>query len=151
MRFTISPEQLKFFDLNGYLELEGLISSEETNRLTASIQEVVQKTPGYPHQDYFRSLPLIAQLARKRGWGEIAAALVHKKPLRIFSDQLWSSSSQKLPFIDRGNCGLLLDLDQQKGIFFKKNFPADPQAHYFLMVVTAKHLPENLHPVIFNE
>ncbi len=155
MRLSVSPEQLKFFQLNGYLELEGLISEEESDCLIAEIRKVASKSPGYPEENIFRSAPIVANLARKLGWGQIAVELLHKKPLRIASDYFWSKRPENIPRIYEESCGLLLDLASQRAIFFKTELPSsvklDPNGNYFLLVFSAKHLPESIHPVVSHD
>src|SRR5262245_5784516 len=100
MRFAISSEQLKFFHLQGFLELETIISREEADRLISAITSLRANSPGYPDENCFRSIPLIATLARKNGWGQLASDLIHKKPLRIAYDHFWEKLPESLPSMD---------------------------------------------------
>ena len=153
MRFTVSPEQLKFFHLNGYLELEELISEQEASVLITSIKGIKTKSPGYPEENLFRSIPQIANLARKRGWGRIAAELLHKRPLRLKFDKFFSTTPVTLEPLEDNSCGILVNLDTKKAIFFRQSpFPENlynsTQNCYLLLVVTSNFLPDKLNPII---
>jgi hypothetical protein len=152
MRFTVSPEQQKFFKLQGYLELENLISHEEATRLIKSIDALRLKTPGYPEENCFRSIPYIAELVRKRGWGQLAADLLYKKPLRIAYDKFWADSPRIEQTWDKESCALLINFSSHLGTFFKKppeTFKPPKDAEGFLFLIfTANHLPEELNPTV---
>jgi hypothetical protein len=151
MRITVSPEQLKFFERQGYLELEHLISQSDSSELLISFEKLRDKSPGYTEENCFRSIPLIATLARKRGWGQIAADLMHKKPLRLAYDRFWSQPPEFHEELDRDSCGLLLKLNTGHGTFFRQ-FTSYPFEHiqkecYLFLILTSKNLPET-HPLI---
>ena len=152
MRFTVSAEQLKFFHLNGYLQLENLISEEEVDHLTVALAALCTKSPGYTAENCFRSVPLIASLARTRGWGHITSDLLHKKPLRIAYDRFWSQTPEFTRELGKEDCGFVLNLRTRQGIFFKNSLPdalnGETQDVYLLLILTAKHLPESLNPLI---
>lgn len=150
MRFTASSEQLRFFKMEGSLELEDLLTEEEALSLRASINRIKIRTPGYPEENLFRSLPLISSLARKRGWGQIAYELIHKKPLRIAYDKFFPSQPTFTEILDTHSCGLILELATRKGIFFKQLPQINNSAGscYFLLILTAKHLPDHINPII---
>jgi hypothetical protein len=153
MRFTVSPEQHKFFSIKGYLELEELISEQEASNLLAAIKGVKAKSPGYPEENLFRSAPLVLTLAKKRGWGQIAAELIHKKPLRMKSDKFFTSSPLLTEPLDDDSCGMILDLVTRRAIFFRQtplpeNLYKGEANCYFLLIMTAKFLPEKLNPII---
>ena len=152
MRITVSPEQLKFFDIQGYLELESLISEEESKRLLDSLATLRDKSPGYAEENCFRSIPQIATLARKRGWGQIAAGLLHQKPIRLAYDHFCSKAPEFNQELERDSLGLLLNLNTGLGAFFRQ-FPSYPLQHqpqycYLLLILTSKHLPESRNPLI---
>lgn len=150
MRFTVSPEQHKFFNIQGYLELSDLISSEEATQLLAAIRTLQTKIPGYTAENCFRSIPLIIDLARKRGWGHLASELLHKKPLRIAYDRFWSNSPQMDQTWEKESCGLLINLSSYQGTFFKES-PAkinSLDAPSLFLIFTSKHLPEELNPIV---
>jgi hypothetical protein len=152
MRITVSPEQLKFFELNGYLALEKLLTGEECIRLINAISLLRIKSPGYPDENIFRSSPLIAELARKRGWGQIAAALIHKKPLRLAYDHFWPQVPFFTQHLDPESCGCLLNLATQSGFFFKRfsliHNLLVPQHSHLLLIFTARHLDDGRYPGI---
>jgi hypothetical protein len=153
MRFTISPEQLKFFHTDGYLTLENLLSEKEGGTLLKAIETLRSHTPGYPEVNLSRSIPLIASLVRKRGWGEIAYELIQKKPLRIGYDQLFRTPPVLSTPLEEQSCGLIIDLDSREGFFFKNELPTRPLYKtnakcYFFLIFTAKHLPEPMNPIV---
>ena len=154
MRYTASPEQLKFFNLQGYLQIDDLLNSEESKALLSSIKSIGQKSPGYPEENLFRSIPLILSLAIKKGWGQLAAELIHKKPLRLAYDKFSTSFPQLSEPIDEQSCGLLIELKLKSGVFFRnalliKELYNSPESCYLLLIVTAKYLPEERYPIIF--
>jgi hypothetical protein len=153
MRFIISSEQLKFFEAHNYLEVEELLTKEEAIALMNAIEESSAKSPGYPQENFFRSLPLITHLAKKRGWGQVAAFLLRKKPMRLLHDRFFSPPFTITETLDDQACALLIDLKSRRGFFFKQA-PLPPTLYnsakncYFFLILTAKHLPEHLNPVI---
>jgi|GEM_PF-6714420 hypothetical protein len=153
MRVTVSAEQIKFFELNEYLELEDLISEEQIKLLISSIARVRAKSPGYPDENCFRSIPLVAELTRGQRWGQIASELLHKKPLRIAYDRFWETVPSFSQYLDKESCGLLLNLVNGNGTFFKQfpsySFKYMDKHCYFILVFTARHLPDALNPVVF--
>lgn len=150
MRFTVSAEQIKFFQTEGYLALENLLTKEEAASLLAAISSIKSKSPGYPEENLFRSIPMIATVARKRRWGEIAFSLIQKKPLRIAYDKFFSSKPTFLNTLDEYGCGLILNLNEYSGLFFKNHFPSNLSSNrYLLLILTSNHLPEQINPVIF--
>jgi len=153
MLFTVSPEQLKFFNLQHYLEIEDILSKEEAKALLSAINHVRSKSPGYPEENLFRSTPLIASLAKKKGWGQIAAALLHKKPLRLAYDKFFAAPPDFSYSLDEESCGLLIELNSRKGLFLKNFLAAkelynSSQSCYLFLVLTAKYLPEQIHPIL---
>ncbi len=152
MRITVSPEQLKFFDIQGHLELENLISEEESKSLLDSLATLRDKSPGYAEENCFRSIPQIATLARKRGWGQIAAGLLHQKPIRLAYDHFWSKEPAFNQELERDSLGLVLNLNTGHGIFFRQflSYPPkhEPKHCYLLVILTSKNLPESRNPLI---
>jgi hypothetical protein len=153
MRFTISSEQLKFFHTEGYLTLENLLAQEERTALLSTIETICQKSPGYPEENFFRSIPLVTSLTRKRGWGEIVYTLIQKKPLSIAHDLLFRQVPSSAYLLEEDTCGLLIDLNTCGGCFFKNQLPIATLYNssitcYFLLVFTAKRLPEQINPII---
>jgi hypothetical protein len=154
MRFTISSEELKIFQTIGYFELENLLSEQEAFDLIAAIQEVKKNTPGYAQENFYRSIPFIRRLVRQKGWGQIAAELLHKKPLRIQIDRFFETKPLLETALEDDACGILINLKKRNGFFFKL-FPTKDELYkgiescYFLLILTAKHLPDRLNPVVF--
>lgn len=152
MRFTVSPEQHKFFHLKGYLSLDHLLSTEEGESLIQAMLALRTKSPGYPDENCFRAIPLIVTLARKRGWGRLVCDLIHKQPLRIAYDTFFSTAPTHELVIDEDSCGLLVNLISGSGCFFRKTLPSELYAKqegaFFLIVFTTKFLPDQLNPVI---
>jgi hypothetical protein len=153
MRFTVSPEQQKFFNLQHHLEVEDLLSIEESKALLGSIKNLRTKSPGYPDECLFRSIPLIPSLAKKKGWGQMVADLLHKKPIRLAFDKFSSSLPDLSQPLDEDACGLLIDLKTRRGVFFKellaaKHLYKSPESCYLFLILTTKYLPEHIHPVI---
>jgi hypothetical protein len=113
---------------------------------------VRSKSPGYPDEYLFRSIPFIARLITKRGIGQIAAELMHKSPLRLAYDKIYTTFPL-LNTLDADSCGILIDLLNCKGIFFKNSLAPNKliQAdgcYYFFMILTARYLPEQIHPIV---
>lgn len=153
MRFTISPEQLKFFQLQGYVEVEDLLTVEEGAGLISAIAAVRNNSPGYPDENFYRSLPLVVSLAKKKGWGQLAAELLHKKPLRLAHDRFFAELPPSFDPIEDNSCGLFVDLKTGQGFFFKqfpklKNLYNSSKSCYLLLILTAKHLSDETNPVI---
>jgi len=153
MRFTVSPEQLKFFHIQGFLELEDLLGEEEVSLLTAEIDAIKNKSPGYPEENLFRSTSFIHSLIKKRGWGQVGAELLHKKPLRLAYDRFFTTSPLFTDSLDDDSCGLLIHLETRRGFFFKqfdliRDLHNSSKSCYFLLILTAKYLPGQLNPVI---
>ena len=154
MRFTVSTEQIKIFYQNSYLELEDILSEEEARSLHAAIKRDDSKSPGYPAENLYRSIPLISILLKKRGWAKMASELIKKKPLRIASDQFFSSPPIVKVAIDEGACGLFIDLEHKRGFFFKDALPKlelynSDESCYLLVILTANRLPDQLNPIVF--
>lgn len=153
MRFTVSPEQQKFFNLQHYLVVEEILDSEEAKALLRAINNVRTKSPGYPEEYLFRSIPLILSLAKKKGWGQMVIGLVHKKPVRLAFDKFSLSLPEMSEPVEQGSCGLLIDLNSRRGCFFKELRAAAPlyngvESCYLFLILTTKYLPEHLHPTV---
>lgn len=153
MRFTVSHEQIKFFQLQGYVEVEDLLTVEEGAQLISAIAAVRNNSPGYPDENFYRSLPLVISLAKKKGWGQVAAELLHKKPLRLASDRFFSELPASFDPIEDHACGLFIDLKTGQGFFFKqfpkpKNLYNSSKNCYLLLILTAKHLPDETNPIV---
>lgn len=153
MRITVSPEQLKFFRTQGYLELEELITEQEASALLKSIADIHVKSPGYPEENLFRSINQISKLARKKGWGQITSELLHKRPLRIQYDKFFPAKPDGFEPLDDESCGILLNLTNRKALFFKQFPPQESlykgeESCYFFLILTAKFLPEKMNPLI---
>lgn len=154
MRFSVTTEHLKHFYQEGYLELEELLSEGEASTLVKEIGLALQKAPGYPPTQFYRSIPLITKLAKKRGWGEIAAGLIKQKPLRLLSDTFFSASPSLPTALDSTECGVLVNLTRRTGIFFQKNSDKIPlykgeEGCYLFLVLTAQRLTDALNPLVF--
>jgi hypothetical protein len=153
MRFITSFEHLKFFQTKGYLELQDLLTKEQAISLISAIDAVRLASPGYPLENLFRSIPLICTLAKNRGWGQVAAELLHKKPLRLGYDKFFITSPSLAEPLEDDSCGLLIELNARKGFFFQhsllpKSLYNSCGSCYFLLIMTAKYLPEKLNPLI---
>ncbi len=152
MRFTVSKEQQKFFNINGYLEVEELLEKPEAKGLATEIKNVHLKSPGYPQDNLFRSIPRILNLIKKNGWGHVCADLLYKKQLRIFSDHFYETLPETVEF-EEEDCALLVDLNKRTGCFFKnyervKSLFAPSEHGYFLVVFTTRFLPNGLNPIV---
>ena len=154
MRFTVSSEELKNFRTLGYVELEDLLTEKESASLITAINKVHKNTPGYSQEHLYRSIPLIGTIARKQGWGQIVYEFFYKKPLSIEYDKFYPGPPTDIEAIEEDSCGLLLNLKTRKGCFFKQ-FPTTHSLYngegccYFYLILTSKHLPERLNPIIF--
>lgn len=155
MRYAVSSEQIRFFHQNGFLELEDVLTLHDAHSLLSSIKLILKKSPGYSQENLYRSIPLVLALAKKRGWGEIVAELIKKKPLRIFADRYFAPDTELRVQItlDEESCGILLNLSKGTGLFFKEKFPEialynTPASCYFLVILTAKRLSNHLNPTV---
>jgi hypothetical protein len=153
MRFTVSNEQLTFFLKQNYLELEDLLSEEEAALLLAAISDVRKRSQGYPEENFYRSIPLISSLAKKRGWGEVASKLLNKKPLRLAHDKFCTSFPSWTEPLENDSCAVVIELNTRRGLFFTqsllyKSLYNSSCNSYLLLILTAKYLPDQLNPLI---
>ena len=111
MKFAITKEQRDFFQKQGWIEFEELISSDQlvlsnhtinkilADRLHKPLEKLGQLTSEQVFlqgRDLWRSNPSLFQLTKLR-FAEIASELIDKKPLRLGYDQFFPSPDQAQP------------------------------------------------------
>ena len=143
-RMMIAPEHKKFFQINGFISFEELVSSREMKELFNQIYQQRSELPGLILDNLFRSIPTILTLAGKLG--PIAASLIDRKPLYLMYDCLLEDI-EKIPQIQDRELGLLLSLTG-KGLFFtdRSHLYNEKEKCYFLLVFTANYVNN---PIVF--
>lgn len=143
-RVTLAPEHKKFFQINGFISFEELVSPLEMKELLKQIHKQRSETPGFAQENLFRSLPDVLTLARKLGG--FAAGLIDRKPIRIAYD-CFLKQLDAIPEIEDREVGLLLSL-KGKGLFFteRSHLYNEKEECYFLFVFTANYVNN---PVVF--
>lgn len=139
MRYTISPEQEKFFSIHNYLELEEVVSEEEVSSFFKALRKLRTETPGYPEENLSRSIPLINTLINTRGWQQLAEELSHQRPLKLHFDRFFLRAPSSSISIQGNECGLMIDLEKRTGLFFRTQIPESPlyksdTSCYFLLI-----------------
>ena len=134
-RVSIAPEHKKFFQINGYIAFEFLVSPEEMKALFATIEKRRSELPGFDQENLFRSLPEVMEIAQRLG--PIGAALLARKPIRIAYDR-YAENLEIIPEIEEREVGLLLSASG-KGLFFTEpsHLYKEPDACYLFIVLTA--------------
>lgn len=143
-RLKVAPEHKKFFQRNGYITFEELVSSIEMQTLLDQIQKRRSELPGFHQENLFRSLPNLLSIAGKTA--EVAAQLIERKPLRIAYDCFLESFAQ-IPPIQEREVGLLLSF-KGKGLFFTdpSYLYNEKEACYLLLIFTANYVNN---PVVY--
>jgi hypothetical protein len=108
MKFAIANEHRKFFQKNGWIEFDDLLSADQLAIMNREIDQVLatrlDTSPGnlktfsseqifLKGHDLWRSSPSLSQCTLFPRFGEIATELIEKKPLRIGYDQLYPPSN----------------------------------------------------------
>ena len=103
MKFSTAKEHRDFFQKNGWIEFEGLLSNEQLRAANQSIDQVlaerlnisperikfVSSEKIYLHgRDVWRQHPLLQKFVAQMRFAEIATELIEKKPLRLGYDQI---------------------------------------------------------------
>jgi len=145
-RITIAPEHKKFFQINGYISFEELVSSHETAALWKQIRKQQSELPGLFLENLSRSIPEVLVLARKLGG--IAAGLLDRKPIR-FAYDCFVENLEEIPEIDEREVGFLLSLSG-KGFFFtdSSHLYNEKEECYLLIIFTANYVNN---PIVYND
>jgi hypothetical protein len=102
MEFTIHGFHRAFFQLNGWLQLDELVSPAELEGLTL--------TPGY---DLWRHNPSVRKIVLRRRFADLVSQLIDVHPLRLGYDQYLPANTTPTfsPAIQGTAAGLLLPLE----------------------------------------
>lgn len=157
MRLTVASEQLKFFRIQSYLDVEHILSDKEIELLVKTIAKAKSEAPHYPEEDLVRSIPLLLSEIRRKKFGSIVSELIGKKPIRWVHDAYIDQPLSALPLLEEGDCGLLLFLTGPKkgnGLFYSshllnKDFSNFDSDQYLFVSFTARHLNDSTHPIVF--
>ena len=102
MKFVLAKEHHDFFDLNGFIEFEGLISPEVIRTLSKSIQRLVaNKINCLPERlpfeeslnlflegrDLWRQSDIVRKQVIHNNLATIASSLIRERPIRLSLDQ----------------------------------------------------------------
>lgn len=104
MKFTIDYNHRDYFQKNGAIQFEELLSEEQAAKLLKHANTVLSnrlKTPFstpenlfFAGRDLYKSDPEISKIVSQKGFAEIAYELLHKKPIRLGYDQFIPSGSK---------------------------------------------------------
>jgi hypothetical protein len=109
MKFAIAKEHKDFFQKQGWIEFEDLISHDQLVLANEAIDQVLAERLNisvgrlhllpseqlYLHgRDLWRSHPQLRKLVTQIRFAEIASELIEKKPLRLGYDQLFPARDQ---------------------------------------------------------
>lgn len=114
MSKTISGEQVKFFDDNGYLVYRGLVAGDELKQMTDECQAFIDnKRETFFRDDLggddetpvgkenflqilglWKTSPMMREIALSEERGRIAGALLHTKSVQLLSDMILSKPGQ---------------------------------------------------------
>lgn len=138
MKLTVLNQHLAFYQQNGFIEFEDVISLEDLEKLTTEIDlklakrleipsNKLIKTPSYDiyrkGRDLFRDSDLIKSYSLKRNYAEIAKTLSNSNSLRIAYDQaIYSNKVSENPLMEMASleeissfqgivCGLIIRLN----------------------------------------
>lgn len=111
MKFAVAKEHRDFFQKQGWIEFEGVVTSDQLvavnqainlvlgERLNVTNEEGLRLLPSeqfYLHgHDLWRSNPLLRKFVSQIRFAEIAAELIEKKPLRLGYDQLFPARQKQ--------------------------------------------------------
>jgi hypothetical protein len=109
MKFATAKEHRNFFQKQGWIEFEGLLSSDQLALANQAIDQVLAERLNIPSErlqllpsekmylqgrDIWRSNFVVQKLATQMRFAEIVAELIEKKPLRLGYDQFFPSRQQ---------------------------------------------------------
>ncbi len=145
-RTALAPEHKKFFQINGYISFDGLISSKEIEELWKLILKRRAELSESTHENLSRSIPNILTLARKQGG--IASGLLDRKPIR-FAYDAFIENLEGIREIEEREVGLLIS-KSGKGLFFTdpSHLYNEKEACYLLIVFTANYVNN---PIVYND
>lgn len=143
-RVTIAPEHKKFFQLNGYITLEGLLTADEVKELAQEVKKHRSELPGLLIENFPGALPI----ARKQG--AIAAALLDRKPLYLTYDCVLDDL-EEMPTLEDREIALLLPLSGPRageGLFMidRSHLYKERKACYLLLIFTANF---STNPIVY--
>src|SRR5436305_12493354 len=106
MEFIIDSDQSFLFESKGVVEFVDFFSEKEMNKLSASIESVLQKRkrmedfqePYLAGRDLWRESQDLKRMLLKGNLGKVASQLIHQKRLRLAADQ-WISGGQAVPLV----------------------------------------------------
>jgi hypothetical protein len=122
MTITLTSQQTSFFNKNGFLELEGLLSSIETKKYHLAILESLEKRKSknfiVQGRDLWRESATLKSLVCSRKLSNIALMLTGKPAVRLACDQWFSpayslakpASLKDLLSVQGILCGMIIQL-----------------------------------------
>jgi hypothetical protein len=122
MKFTTAKEHRDFFQKQGWIEFEDLISSEQITAIQQQVEQTVMSRLPRSHMsleegymqghDLWRSNSLLRKWATHPKLAQIASELIEKKPLRLGYDQFFPSSLKQGQSIHKVSCKTPLSLKE---------------------------------------
>ncbi len=112
MKFTISPEQKRFFDRLQILEVEGILSDQQFSMLKKAVEQTLAlrlhidplrlnrataQQLFSAGRDLWRSHPEIKKIAASQAFGNVLYELLDVRPIRLGFDQILPSERAVLP------------------------------------------------------
>lgn len=133
MKYSIPREQQFFFEQNGYIEFDGLLSPAEQKKLIDACK------PGLSRNFSHRS-DAIKAITHSRRLAALASQLTHTKLLRFGFDQLFTEKIYTDLCINGLICLLFIEIDSPEGHAFFAKFPVNtetlplkPNERYFVI------------------
>ncbi len=93
MRFIVSGDQQFFFNENGYVEFEGLLSDPVRVSVTDVIDRSLAKPGKKTGRDLWREYPQLQKLVCKKNFAEVTSQLTGEKAIRLGCDQVLSQDT----------------------------------------------------------
>lgn len=145
-KLIIDIAHREFFQNNGYIQFEGLISEEQIERVQLEINAILAKRgdPGdlfHSGHDLWRSSEQFNKILKQRDLARVASELLLRKPLRLGYDQYLvppltypcTDSLNRISSIQGILCGLLICLVNAETVIPNDIFPTKAgDGTYFL-------------------
>ncbi|MFN0065441.1 MAG: hypothetical protein ACKVOH_04310 [Chlamydiales bacterium] len=131
MRFTLAPQQRKFFHDRGYIAFDDLIDEEDSKKN-------------------------ILTLIQKRQFADFAFELLGKKPLRLDFHKTYPEWPDTIDGFDGDkDCALILSIKSFWGIFIKHTIPrikdiySEHEGPFLYILFTSRYLSPERHPIVY--
>lgn len=138
MKYSINREQQFFFDQNGYIEFDGLLTEKEQKTLSDALKKVAS-----PTRDLSLDLELVKSVSHLPRLAALASSLTRVRLLRFAFDELlvapFTITTLEGSIAVQGiACGLILSLEADHALYVNKitdfsTLPLDPSKRYFLI------------------